>query len=267
MADEKPPVETVQAVDSGSAASPEPSVLGTAPVEAKIETPVEAPVEVKAETPVETKTEEVKTETPAEDKPVEKPIEAKTDEKPKSEEKPVETPKSTELPKFEALLLPEGVKLEDAQVKDIDSMFGNFALSSKAPVAEVQKLRQAMVDYGLGVIKDSVAKVHADAQKYWETKTKEYREAFKSDLDIGGAKMEATTEAARQFIAQHAGSPEKADEVRKVLQDHKLDNHPAIIRLLANANLARREGKPIPAQKSVPAKVGKLDRWYGSMKE
>ena len=187
-------------------------------------------------------------------------------------QKPVAEPEAkpapeikAEAPKFEPLVLPEGVKLEDKVVGEIDSMFGNFELSSKAPHAEVMKLRQGMVEYGMAIVNDAKARIQQEAQSYWETKTKEFRESFEKDPEIGGAKKDETTQAAREFIAQHAGSPERAQEIRKLLFDHKLADHPAMIRLLANANLARGEGKPLPAQKAVPAKMKPWDKMYGNM--
>lgn len=272
MADETKPVETKEPVPVVETVAE--TALGP---DTKIEAPVEAEqkpadVEIKAEEkPVEAKAEPAKTEEkPAEvkdNKPEVKVEEQK--EKPadvKAEEKQIDT-KPVEIPKFEALKLPEGVKLEDKQLGEIDSMFGNFELTAKAPHAEVERLRQGMVEYGLGVIKDTIAQTQKQATEYWDKKTKEYREAFEKDPDIGGKRKDTTTEAARQFISQHAGTPEQAQEIRKLLYDHKLADHPAMIRLLANANLARSEGKPIPAQKAVAARQGKLDRMYGSMKE
>lgn len=253
-----------------------PSALGPdTSSEKPLETPVESKQTVETANPEEKSSEIAKAdERPAEGSKVEvKAEEAKKDEKPaeaKTEEKSVETKaeqKPIEPPKFEALVLPEGVKLEDKQLGEIDSMFGNFEIVSKAPHEEVQKLRQGMVEYGIGFVKDALAQSQKQTQDYWDAKTKEFREAYEKDPEIGGNRKDTTTEAARQFISQHAGSPEHAAEVRKLLYDHKLADHPTIIRLLANANLARSEGKPLPAQKAVPAKLGKLDRFYGSMKE
>lgn len=264
MAEETVPVEIKEATPAPAVESQ--SALGP---EVKSEPVVAAPVEtVKAEEaliettkPVEEKTEEkpVEVAKPAEVKAEEKPVEEKTED-------PVEV-KPAELPKFEPLALPEGMKLEDKTLGEIDSMFGNFEIASKASHAEIQKLRQGMVEYGLGVIKDAIATSQKQAQDYWDVKTKEYRKAFEQDPEIGGKRKEETTEAARQFIAQHAGTAEQANAVRKLLFEHKLADHPDIIRLLANANLARREAQPLPAQNAVPQKMGKLDRWYGSMKE
>lgn len=273
MADEKLPVENVET--AGATAAPvevSPVVESALGPEIKAETPVAAPVEKTAEPVAEVKAKEKVAEKPAEVKPVEKAVEAPKDEKPaevKAEEKSPEVKveqKPAELPKFEALTLPEGVKLEDKQMGEIDSMFGNFEIASKAPHGEIQKLRQAMVEYGLGAVKDAIAETQKQSNTYWETKTKEYREAFDKDPEIGGARKAETTEAARQFISQHAGTPEQIAEVRKLLYDHKLADHPSIIRLLANANLARKEGGPLPAQKAVPIQGKKpWDKMYSNM--
>lgn len=272
MAEEKLPVENVET--AGATAAPveaAPVVESALGPEIKVEAAPEsvAPEPVKTEEkPVEAKADEKPAEAKTEIKPVEAPKDEKQDVK--AEEKAPEAKveqKPVELPKFEALTLPEGVKIEDKQMGELDSMFGNFEIASKAPHAEIQKLRQAMVEYGLGAVKDAIAETQKQAAAYWETKTKEYREAFDKDPEIGGPRKAATTEAARQFISQNAGSPEKAAEVRKLLWDHKLADHPDIIRLLANANLARAEGQVLPAQKAVSARMSKLDKFYGSMKE
>lgn len=226
----------------------------------------EVKVEDKPAEKVEAKTEEVKLEAKAEEKIAAKPEEKKPEVKAeeKTAEVKTEEPK-VEPPKFEAFKLPDGVKLEDKQVGEIHSMLGSFEIASKASHEEVQKFGQAIVEYGLGVVKEEVQKIQKSADEYWSKKTKEFREAFEKDPDIGGNRKETTTQAAREFISQHAGSPEKAAEIRKILYDHKLADHPAIIRLLANANLARAEGTPLPAQKATPQKASRYDRWYGNM--
>lgn len=252
------PVETT-ILGSDPAVAPEQPELKLAqkPEEVKSEekaAEVKEPEVKKDEKPVEVKKEEVKAEPKKEEA---KPVEVKADEKP-AETKPAP------LPTFDPFVLPEGVKLEDSRVSEIQSMLGNFEVASKADHIQVQKFGQAIVEYGVAAVKEAVDAVQKQANDYWANKQKEYLEAFEKDPEIGGNRRDTTVAAANQFIRTHVGDTEQQKAFRKMLVDHKVDNHPLMIRALANANLARSEGSPLPATKPVPAPTSKLDKWYGN---
>lgn len=251
------PVET-------SVVAPVETLLGTESVEVKteVEKSVEtAPVEKTAETP---KTEEaVKEPAKAEEKKDGEKTEAEKTDEAKTEEK---KPEESVLPTYEPLVLPEGAKLTPERIVEIDSMFGNFEKISKADHAEVQKFRQAMFDYGTAAIKDAMAEVKTSADKYWADKMEAERKEFENDPEIGGNRRDTTLAAANQFIRTHGGTPEQQKAFRSLLEERKLANNPIMIRALANANLARAEGRPLPAVTPPAPKMGKMQKMYGKKK-
>lgn len=247
--------------------TPEPiaTVLGAEPLVAPVEAPktevieppkeIEKPVEVKAEEKVaepkveEKKTEEVKTEVKSEDKT----SEVKTEE--------------AALPVYEALVLPEGTTLPPEQVKQIDSMFGNFEKIAKIDHVEASRFRQAMVDYGVGVIKDAQNALHEAYINSWKEKRDTWRKEFEADSEYGGNRKDTTVSAANQFIRTHGGTVEQQKELRSLLEETGLGNHKAIIRSFANANLARAEGQPLPAVAPPAAKMSRFQKMYGQGKK
>lgn len=254
-------------------AAPEPvvetqgSLLGLEPVAEKpveIKTEVVAPVEKAEEAP---KVEEKPKEEVAE--PVKEPEKAaKTpkEEAKKPEEKapePVVEDKPVVTPTFEPFVIPEGAKVDGKRLDEITSMLGSFEIATKADHAQVQKFGQAILDYGVAAVQEAVAQARKQGAEYWDQKHKEDMDAFIKDPEIGGNRKDTTLAAANQFIATHVGTPEQQKQFRALLVERKLDNNLIIIRALANANLARREGTPLVGTKPVPAPQSKLDKWYG----
>lgn len=239
-------------------AAQESTVLGAEPVEVK--TDVESPApEVKAEDkPVEAPKPVEGEKKDGEKTDAEKPAEAKTEEK-KPEEK-------TELPVYESLVLPEGVALDPARLTEIDSMFGNMEKISGAKHEEVQKFRQAFVEYGLGVIKDAQNALHEAYIAAWKEKRTQWRKEFESDPEYGTNRKDTTVAAANQFIRTHGGTADQQKELRSLLEETGLGNHKAIIRSFANANLARAEGKPLAAVSPPAPKMNRINKMYGKKK-
>lgn len=269
-----PAVEPTPVTEPATAPESAPVVLTEAPLLSADAPP--APVKPEA-VPADVKTETApaeKLETPLDEKPADKPVDA-----PKEDVKPAEDAKSTPeaikpedadvktevtaLPVYDPIKLPDDVKLPVERISEIDSMFGNFEKISKADHAQTAQFRQAFVEYGLGVVKDALAEQAKQSTDYWATKEKEWQDQFERDPEYGGNRKDTTLAAAKQFIATHMGTPDQQKEFYQLLNDHKLANHPVMIRALANANLTRAEGRPLPGVKPVPQPVDKLTKWYG----
>lgn len=170
------------------------------------------------------------------------------------------------LPSYDQFAVPEGLAVDQAKLGEFTNLLGEFETTTKADHAEVQKLGQQLVDRHIAAVKDAVEGIAKAYQENWENQTKGWLEAFKADPEIGGNRQETTTKAARDFIRTFGGNADQQKEFRDLMQSTGLGNHPAMIRMLANANLAKSEGKPIPASQPVPQAKSKLQKFYGSKK-
>lgn len=236
------------------------TVLGVEPV---VETVVETPPEEKtSDTPKETsdaKADEAKPEIKEGDK-------AEVSDT-VSEDKPAETKTdNAALPTYEAFVLPEGITVDEARIGEFTSMLGSFESISKAPHEEVQKFGQALLDYHVSRVQDTVTDLTKAYNQMWEKQKNEWRDQFEKDPEIGGNRKDTTVAAANNFIRTHGGTDEQQKEFRQVLEKTGLGNHPAIIRILANAGISKNhtEGSPLPAQAPAPTKMGKIEKMYGS---
>lgn len=255
-----PSISTTQAEVSSTPVS-ETTVLG-ADAPAEIAPLAEPPSpEVPAETPAE----------PAKDQPVvDKPTEAKQvdgADKPQPEVKDKEESSQSDepapLPSFE-WQFPEDVTVDQEKVKEVNELFGKFAVENKLEAGLVQQLGQKLIDRHSAEIK-KVATLVADAyEKTWRDQTKNWRESFEKDPEIGGKRQNTTVEAAKEFIRRHGGTPEQQTEIRTIMDKTGLGNHPALIRLFAKATVAMREPKAVPATSPPPqGNKSRTQKFYG----
>lgn len=227
------------------------SVLGTddAPK------PEDKPAEVKPVEPTPEVKPEVTPEAPAEQKPVEgeKPVEAKV-------EAPV-------FPAYE-WQFPEGIKADPERLSEFNKELGEFALTSKVDGKLVQELGQKLINRHITEIQAVAEKVAQAYNKVWTDQTKNWYDEFVKDPEIGGNKRDTTVNAAREFIRRHGGTDEQKTALRTFLKTSGVGNHPGLIRLLANANLALAEPRPLRAE--APAPQGKQSlktKMYGEKKK
>jgi hypothetical protein len=261
----------------------------TAPIAPAVEAPAAAPVVetapvVTPEAPVVTEVvaEPVKTETVLGAEPpkaaepvVEKPAEEKKVEiKPVTEgEKPLEEKKAegdqsvepAPLPAYEEFKLPEGITITDTErLSDFTKTLAEFETVTKADHAEVQKFGQQLVDKHIAAVQKGVERMQELNIQAWEKQKSDWKESFINDPEIGGNRQETTVSAAREFITTHGGTPEQQTEFRKLMESSGVGNHPAMIRMLANAMKAKAEGSPLPATKPMPESSSKVTKRYGS---
>lgn len=261
----------------------QPIVSQGAEVSAPV-TPVIAPVEVVAPVIEPVVTAEVKPaevsllgiETKAPEAEV-KPVEADkkttvpeikpTDTKPVEEAKKIEGNQSEEpaqLPTYEAFTLPEGVTLENERLSDFTKTLAEFETNTKADHAEVQKLGQQLVDRYVTDVTKTIERYNENVMNQWEKQKNEWKDSFIADPEIGGNRQETTLNSAKEFIRTHGGTSEQQSEFLKLMGSTGVGNHPAMIRMLANAMNANREGKPLPATKPMPEQRSKVVSRYGN---
>lgn len=196
----------------------------------------------------------------------------KTEDKaPDPQPAPVEQPKEevtqsaepAPLPTYEAFTLPEGISLDDKSLGEFTKTLGEFQTESKAEQALVQKLGQKLVDRHVAEVTSAINRLEQHYVSTWEKQKSDWKEAFASDPEIGGNRQQTTLNAAIEFIRTHGGTDVQQKEFRDLMDATGIGNHPAVIRMLANANLAMAEGKPLPAAKPVPQKLSKVQKFYG----
>ena len=238
------PVESVQAPEA-----PKPVI-----------TPLGAP---DPEAPVE---EEPAPEAKAEGADGQQPAEG--DAKPEGEKKDQasQSEEPAPLPTYDPFKIPEGLQADESALQDLGKTLGEFEnliKSGKYDHDIVQNFGQQLVDRHIAHVQKVVQQYQEAQFNAWENQKQSWFESFKSDPEIGGNRMETTTNAARQFIRNHGGNAKQQQEFRDLMNTSGVGNHPAMIRLLAKANTAMSEGKPLPASTPVSDKKGKAQTLYG----
>lgn len=256
-----PVVETTPAANTPSVEKV-PEVV-TPAVEKTEETPV---VDKKIETALgsDPKAEIPKKDDKAPEVKVDDPKPADDTAEPKKEEA-AQSVEPAPLPAYEAFTLPQGVTLDDAKLVEFTKDLGEFQNMTKADQAEVQKFGQKLVDRHIAETQETLKRRDEYYVATWEKTKSDWKEAFENDPEIGGNRKETTVNAALEFIRTHGGNETQQKEFRDLMESTGLGNHPAIIRLLANANVAKAEGKPLPGIKpESQATVSKVAKRYGT---
>lgn len=255
------------------------SPVVSAPVEAAsvqspvVEAPVSAPVEAKTEAEpaivaesapqvAETvlgKTDAAVTEVKTESAQVS----AETQPEGEKKEEVSQSDEPAPLPSYEPWKFPENTSVDEAQIAEVNRMFGEFEQMTKADHALVQKFGQQMIDRHIAGIQSAVDQLTAAYQKAWKDQTQQWHDAFIKDPEIGGQKKDVSAAAANEFIRRHGGTYEQQTELRNILEKTGLGNHPSIIRTFAKATANLAEGKIVPAGMPPAAPSTRKTRFYG----
>lgn len=166
-------------------------------------------------------------------------------------------------PKYDAFTLPEGVSLDEKSVGDFTNLLSSLELEGKADHAKVQEFGQKAVEFYINEQKNAVQKLEEHYANAWEQQKTDWREATVKDPEIGGNRLQTTLDSALTFIRTHGGTAEQQAEFRSLMDSSGLGNHPAIVRLLANAGRAMSEGRPLAAPKPVATKQSRTSTMYG----
>lgn len=166
-------------------------------------------------------------------------------------------------PKYDAWTLPEGISLEEASVGEFTNLLSSLELEGKADHAKVQEFGQKAVEFYINESKKNVQKLEEHYANAWEKQKTDWREATIKDPEIGGNRLQTTLDSASTFIRTHGGTAEQQTEFRSLMDSSGLGNHPAIVRLLANAGRAMSEGRPLAALKPVTQKQSRTSTMYG----
>lgn len=168
------------------------------------------------------------------------------------------------LPSFESFTLPEGFTADEAQLGEFNKLLGEFENATKADHAEMHKFGQSLLDRHIAELNNHAQKLNDFYKTSWEKQKNDWKESFLKDPDIGGNRQETTVKSALDFIRTHGGTEEQQTEFRNLMETSGVGNHPAMIRLLAKANMAMSEGKPLPAVTPVASNRSKIATRYGN---
>lgn len=157
--------------------------------------------------------------------------------------------------KYEAFKLPDGAKLEDAQVAELQAHAKDLGLT--------QEQAQKVVDRELKVRAD----VSAAAQTEFKTTVAAWADQARADKDIGGDKLPAVLASAKRGVdtmeAQVPG-------LKLILDSTGFGNHPVAIKLFQKIGaMTSDDGKFLAGGKAAPAansEAAVASRMYPTMK-
>ncbi len=196
-------------------------------------------------------------------KPVEPPVAAVTPEVTPPNDEGGQTEEPAPPPTYEPFVLPENVQLEPERLGKFTELLSKLELDGKADHVSVQKFGQEAVDFHIAEVTKAVENYHKMAVDTWEKQKTDWRDETIKDPELGGNRLQTTVDAARSFIRLYGGSQEQQEAIRNVMETSGLGNHPAVIRLFANATRELAEGKPLAGGRPVPAPRSKTQTLYG----
>ncbi len=183
-------------------------------------------------------------ETPPEDiKPSESAVdEVKEDAKEDAKEavKPIE---------YTDFTLPEGVKPDDTILTEFKTLAAESGLS--------QESAQKLVNLYGDQIKTAVEAPYTQ----WRALQDEWREAIKTDPELGGVKMESLTQSIAKTIDTVMG--DKSGAVRDAFNMTGAGNNPEIVRFIYRLSQAVTEGAPVSGNPMATAPKSRSDTLYG----
>lgn len=216
--------------------------------------------------------------------PAEVKVEAKPEGEVKPETKPADTKEAPEAtpqapPVYEALKLPDTVKLDKERVAKFDELIGKTELSTKADHAAMSAMRQDLANLyveEVNRIGQQVAKHQVDV---WQRLAEQRVNEFKSHPVLGGNRAETTLGNAKYALEGllpelTKGSPapftkQDATELIKIMDAGGVSHSVLMIKALNGLYEALREPEPVPGTLPLHATTSKEPGqrgWYDSVK-
>ena len=156
-------------------------------------------------------------------------------------------PAAPAVPEKYDLKVPDGTTLAQEAIDEIAAFAREQGLSNEAA--------QKQLDREVGIRKSIAAGAESQLASYRNA----WAEATKADPEIGGPKLEATTQAALR-ARDHYATP----ALRKMLDDTGYGNHPEVVRLFAKIGTALNEPKiPQPGAGGDAAMPSTAEVLYG----
>lgn len=198
-------------------------------------------------------------ETPAPAKPEAK-ADAKADAKPDgaapapAEKALAETPPART---YETFKVPDGLKLDDARVKDFTTILDNGELSHQD---RGQKLMDMFVEEAtrLAASRDQHQRdVFDQLQNGW-------KEELRTDAQVGGNRLETSLGRAKWVVEQFGGDEKQVGDLLAQLSYTGMGNNVGLVRMLDNLAEILSEGEIVPASPHLPKDTRpRSEKWYG----
>lgn len=150
---------------------------------------------------------------------------------------------------YEAFTAPEGVKLDEAKVKEFTELVGPLQLK--------QEGAQALLDlYGKSVkdVSNQIGEsMRQEQRQVWNDLNNGWKDELRSDTDLGGNRLNTTLASAKAVIEEYL-SPEQGKRLLAHADLNGMSNFPEFIRLLHNVSNALNvfEDKIVPANNVNP---------------
>lgn len=161
-------------------------------------------------------------------------------------------------PTFAALKLPENVKVDEAVMAKVDTVFGKLETTSKADHALVEAVRQELADYHIAEIQrvaNDIAKHQVDV---WNRLREQRVNELKSDPQLGGNRIETTLGNAKYALESMFGlSKTEVSELIAVADAGGVSDHRLFVKLLHNAFEKYGEPHPVPSNPMPMAPKGR----------
>lgn len=177
------------------------------------------------------------------DKPIEQPVDAtqqQAAEGTKAEEAKAPEVKNEGAPETYEFKTPEGLKLDETVVAEFSTVAKELGLPQDAAQKIIDKLAPKIAERSATAQKDAIAALQTE----WTNSTK-------ADKEFGGDKLDANLSVAKKALDAF-GTP----ELRTLLNETGLGNHPEIIRAFYRAGKTISEDSFVPGGKQ-PGKVDK----------
>lgn len=181
-------------------------------------------------------------------------------ETPATEPKP-ETPAEPVKPTYEAFKLPDGIQVQEDKLSEFTNDLADFELGAKDH-ASTQEFGQKLLDKHIVLVTDAVKNAIEMNKSADLAKHNEWREQTKKDPIIGGNRLETTKSDALKFIRTHGGTAAQQQEFIQLMNETGVGNHPAMIRMLAQAGKNMSEPRPLAATKPASKPENPIDKRY-----
>lgn len=167
-------------------------------------------------------------------------------------------------PVYEPFKLPENVKVDNERIGEFTNILSALELKGKADHAITQEVGQQLLDFHVNELQKYTTEYNEYLQTTHNKQVVGWKDEFLADPVIGGANKDTTVTAALEFIRTHGGSEQEQQEFRSLMETTGIGNHKAMIRLLANAQIALKEGSPLAAQKPPIVAKSRVTTMYGN---
>lgn len=150
-------------------------------------------------------------------------------------------------PAYDAYKVPETLKLDDAKLKEFNTLLGEAEVSGKADHAAMQQLGQKMMD----LYANEVQRIGKEVTQYqvdvWNRHLETELNVLKSDPELGGNRIDTTLGNAKYVLEQFGGSKAEQDRFMATLDRAGVSSNRDFVALLNRMFERYREPEPIPS--------------------